>query len=541
MMFWNRGGSGKATSSAAADDASTSRRASPNQQIAVKPPVPLPPSYVLSEQRRNELLLAARTNRVSWVDGVDERHAAALAASNSGLSASLAAPGVPSHCREALEGVGEELSRFFAELDELKLKILANDMRLSEEEPDAPEDLPSLKPRHHTLFQELREQETRLDQWRRAHSPRSRRLTSHDREMAFLTGFCELVALLKNPQMAELVYRIQSFVKRAEQWDLPSMLKARAKRDRPGGRIQSFITQLMEQIRHSRKLSAVLHKEGPSRESGGFLRVGDEAGEDLLHEVLEAFLMEKLYAKTLTPSIEVARQDEALHDRISSLGFVTFEHLDLPVPVTQEERQTWEHLAQQLEAMTLCPSPRRKMDGVLRVSQDLTTLLKTQNGGKFPSADQFLPALIYLLLRANPQALKRNVAFIQEYRSPSKLVSEPGYFFTHIVSSVAFLEEVNSSSLTISPEEFEEGLQRSKQSLKLRRVRPELEQDTISNASSDSVGNSDTNTSALRGKQIPESRSDAISTEEDEEEVALRLPTVLEVRARRLALMAAIQ
>ncbi|KAG6957430.1 hypothetical protein JG687_00009987 [Phytophthora cactorum] len=213
------------------------------------------------------------------------------------------------------------------------------------------------------------------------------------------------------------------------------MLRAIATRDRPGGKVQDFVKKLVEQIKHM----------------------------DLLHEVFEAFLMEKLHAKTLTPSREVASQDEAFRDRVSLLGFVTFKHLDLPVPKTKEQEQAWLRIAKQLEAMTLCPSPRRKMDAVMRVCQDLTTFLKAQNGGKFPSADEFLPALIYVVLRANPCELKRNVAFILEYRNPTKLVSEPGYFFTHLVSSVAFLEEVNGSSLTIAPEEFDEELRRSKE------------------------------------------------------------------------------
>ncbi|KAF1779204.1 VPS9 domain [Phytophthora cactorum] len=309
------------------------------------------------------------------------------------------ASSIPIHCHDALGGINDELTKFFASLDELKLKILPNELQLTEEEPE----------------------ETLLNQWQRTHSPRTKKLTGYDREMAFLVGFRELVALLKSAQAAELVYRIQSFVKRAELWELPQMLRAIATRDRPGGKVQDFVKKLVEQIKHRDEDTEIQQR---------FLHVRDPYGVDLLHEVLEAFLMEKLHAKTLTPSREVASQDEAFRDR----------HLDLPVPKTKEQEQAWLRIAKQLEAMTLCPSPRRKMDAVMRVCQDLTTFLKAQNGGKFPSADEFLPALIYVVLRANPC-----------------------YFFTHLVSSVAFLEEVNGSSLTIAPEEFDEELRRSKE------------------------------------------------------------------------------
>ncbi|OWZ07081.1 hypothetical protein PHMEG_00020573 [Phytophthora megakarya] len=533
MMFWGRSGGGKPATTSATSFGDASRRSSQNGEITALSTVPVAPSYVLSEQRRSELLLAARANRVSWVDGVDERNATALPVGSSEFPATLAASTIPSHCRDALEGVNQELSTFFSSLDELKHKILANDLQLTEEEPATNyEDTESFTRRYRTLFQELREQETLLNQWQRSHKVQMKKVTGHDREMVFLIGFRELLTVLKNPQAAELVYRIQSFVKRAELWNLSVMLNAIATRDRPGGKVQDFVKKLVEQIKHSKKLIGLFQGEEMQQK---FLHVRDAYGVDLLHEVLEAFLMEKLYTKTLTPSREVASQDEAFHDRISLLGFVSFKHLDLPVPKTEEQEQTWVRLTKQLEAMTLCPSPRRKMDGVLRVCQDLTTFLKAQNGGRFPSADEFLPALIYVVLRANPYELKRNVAFILEYRNPAKMVSEPGYFFTHLISSMAFLEEVDGSRLTISAEEFDEELRRSKESLKAR-VHLEDHHEVVSNASSSSSGEivNGTLKALQNGQNVPHQAS---AYNENEGEESLRLPTVLEVRAKRLALV----
>lgn len=456
MMFWSR-------SSSAVEAKPSAPSAPPASAAAAHRSSRPPASLELSEQRRGELLLAARASRVSWVDGLDE---ARVRREMGGAALDLAAA-VPrdarlsTQSRAALREIGGDMQRLLASLEQLKAKVSSGEVEavgVTTEEREAA--------RYRTLVGELQEQKEQVERWLKVHASdaaarlRAGRMGAREKEMVFLAAFQELLALLKHPRAAEFVYQIQTFVNRFDKWDLPQMLRMRVTRDRPGGHIHAFIDKLVRQLRHSKKLAAIVDAEMQ------FLSMRDELGDDLLHEVLEGFLMEKLYAQALTPTPETARQDEALHARIKSLGFVSFRHLDLPAPRNSEDEHAWEKLTQQLHSLVLFKSPRRKMDCVLRVCQDLTTLLARQNSaGRLPSADEFLPGLIYLLLRANPRELKRNVNFILEYRSQSKLVSEPGYFFTHLVSSVAFLEEVNGSLLTITPEEFEEGLRKSKQAM----------------------------------------------------------------------------
>lgn len=54
-------------------------------------------------------------------------------------------------------------------------------------------------------------------------------------------------------------------------------------------------------------------------------------------------------------------------------------------------------------------------------------------------ADDFLPVLVYCVLRAAPTQLASNLAYITRYRLHSRLVSETAYFFTNLVSAAVRL------------------------------------------------------------------------------------------------------
>lgn len=69
-------------------------------------------------------------------------------------------------------------------------------------------------------------------------------------------------------------------------------------------------------------------------------------------------------------------------------------------------------------------------------------------------ADEFLPLMIYMLIKANPPQIYLNSLFIQKFRSASKLQAESSYYFTHLQGALAFVENMDDTNLTISKEEL---------------------------------------------------------------------------------------
>merc|ERR1711974_405902 len=100
-------------------------------------------------------------------------------------------------------------------------------------------------------------------------------------------------------------------------------------------------------------------------------------------------------------------------------------------------------------------SPRDKMVCILNSCRVIGNVLqKNSDGGS--GADDFLPLLIWCLMRANPVALHSNVEYISYFRHPSRMQGEEGYFFMTFHSAVTFIRQITYESLLITEEEFEE-------------------------------------------------------------------------------------
>lgn len=130
----------------------------------------------------------------------------------------------------------------------------------------------------------------------------------------------------------------------------------------------------------------------------------------------------------------------------------------------------WDVAVEQLRRLSCETGPSAKIDTVLSCSREITKVLTFALKGELPGADDFLPAMILVVKKANPPHLQSNLTFIQEYCPRARLMSEAGYIFTHLASAMAFLTDLDASQLTIDKSVFEAGLKRCSSEAQLSRM-----------------------------------------------------------------------
>ena len=218
----------------------------------------------------------------------------------------------------------------------------------------------------------------------------------------------------------------------------------------------------------------------------------------------ERFLFKQLHS-SLCAASSVAADDQRTHDRISSLQFLSAEHLDIrsfqyllddsadPPGSSSDpgasgapgrEAAVLAEAVQHLRELENARCPEDKLLCVRNCSVAIaqvkhfglscicihtcilayvhihtclhTQLLKTAHQRKSerqatlrpitttstPGADELLPVMILTIKCCNPRDIHSDIKYLQHFLRPARMVSEAGYLLTNLVSAVYFLDNV---------------------------------------------------------------------------------------------------
>ncbi|KAG8965987.1 hypothetical protein FRC05_002907 [Tulasnella sp. 425] len=184
-------------------------------------------------------------------------------------------------------------------------------------------------------------------------------------------------------------------------------------------------------------------------------RKASEAEFDNATEAMEKLVMNRLYDYTFTPQIDQTahpvttddlERDHVLRQRMKLFGWIREEHLDVPT---------------ELLKMNHYKAPRDKVICILNCCKVIFGLIRHLH--KDEGADSFIPILIFVVLKANPEHLMSNI----EYAALLCLLQRVELLIHHYVTgAVNFIETMDHTALSkITQEEFENNVEAAIQAL----------------------------------------------------------------------------
>ncbi|PQQ17603.1 vacuolar protein sorting-associated protein 9A [Prunus yedoensis var. nudiflora] len=269
--------------------------------------------------------------------------------------------------------------------------------------------------------------------------------------------FYDFLDRMRNPASLDLVRSIKSFI--------VSFSFYAANPENDGKKVQEFYTTMEDAIKDHPLWAGATDQEV-----------------DCAMEGLEKYVMTKLFSRTFSSTPEDVKIDLETSQKINLLQtFLKPEHLDIPAVLRNEA--SWLLAEKELLKINAFKAPREKLLCVMNCCKVINNLLLNASMSEnhvLAGADDFLPVLIYVMIKANPPQLHSNLKFIQLYRRQTKLVSEAAYYLTNLVSAKTFIFELNSKSLSIDEIEFEESMQAARMTNKEteKEATPTLEERT---------------------------------------------------------------
>ncbi|KAI9106451.1 hypothetical protein K1719_021979 [Acacia pycnantha] len=249
-------------------------------------------------------------------------------------------------------------------------------------------------------------------------------------------GLHDFLERMRQPSAADFVKAIKSFI--------VSFSNNAPDPERDSAAVQQFFTN-MEAAFRAHPLWAGCSEE--ELESAG--------------EGLEKYVMTKLFTRVFASLPDDVKLDEHLSEKMALIQqFIRPENLDVK---SNFQYETSLLLAQkELQKINMYKAPRDKLVCILNCCKVINNILinaSVASNANPPGADEFLPVLIYVTIKANPPQLYSNLLYIQRFRRQSRLVAEAAYFFTNMLSAESFIRNIDAKAISMDEAEFERNME----------------------------------------------------------------------------------
>jgi len=161
-------------------------------------------------------------------------------------------------------------------------------------------------------------------------------------------------------------------------------------------------------------------------------------------KAVERAIFSQIYMLAMYPNQEAdASRDIVLQQHIARLAdVVTPNHRDLKIPRRYQYECPWPAAQAELRRLAAFKMPADKVHCISRVSSIIMNLLSLAQDKSVPAADDFVPVLVFVIIKANPPSLLSTVQFVDNFYR-DRLCGEECYWWMQFVGAVEFIKTMD--------------------------------------------------------------------------------------------------
>ncbi|KAM5258933.1 GTPase-activating protein and VPS9 domain-containing protein 1 isoform 11-T26 [Hipposideros larvatus] len=175
--------------------------------------------------------------------------------------------------------------------------------------------------------------------------------------------------------------------------------------------------------------------------------IWQNASEEQLQDAqlaIERSVMNRIFKLAFYPNQDGdILRDQVLHEHIQRLSkVVTANHRALQIPEVYLREAPWPSAQSEIRTISAYKTPRDKVQCILRMCSTIMNLLSLANEDSVPGADDFVPVLVFVLIKANPPCLLSTVQYISSFYA-SRLSGEESYWWMQFTAAVEFIKTID--------------------------------------------------------------------------------------------------
>ncbi|CAH1109453.1 unnamed protein product [Psylliodes chrysocephalus] len=168
--------------------------------------------------------------------------------------------------------------------------------------------------------------------------------------------------------------------------------------------------------------------------------------EKTLKITLERFIMSKTYKNSIYPNGDGDRdRDRVLENHIEKLSkIITPNHKDLLIDKLYLRECPWQPAQDALTALNVYKTPRDKVKCIVHCAKCIMDLLSMSHSRSSATADDFVPVLVYVIIKVNPEALLSTIQYVNSFFH-NQLIGEEEYWWTQFCAAVEYIKTMDYS------------------------------------------------------------------------------------------------